>query len=227
MKKSSLFLLLLAALYSLCPAQSQAQTFDLMTNPQDWANGTGSACLQWQPFGKWSLCGSVQYAGGIRNGEDFQRRFHAVGISTEARYFPFGVRKILSSRKLAPWQHVALAKRKSCPTLDPKASPVLQGLYIAPGYAYQKTNLEYLPNAGLEAPIEGFHYTIKRHAGTLYLGYQIRIVNLTLDAGYGVAVSQPKWEGPADIFGESLYTHTYPLKFRLDKGFRFGVGVNF
>lgn len=103
----------------------------------------------------------------------------------------------------------------------------MKGIYIAPGYKYEKIDFEYIPLPHLETTFEKFPYKVTMQGPTLSIGYQLRFSKLTVGASYGWSVSEPRWEGPADIFGDKLYTNSYPLSFRLEKNLRFEIGINF
>lgn len=224
MKTSFKHVMKIFVLLLLFTGTATSQTVDLVTTPFDWQNGVASAQIHFQPMEKFgiSLGGSFQSA--QTTGTNFDNRFYSTGISTEIRYYPFGVRNIGLNKRMPSEKN---CKKLGCVYFKKKRPPFFQGVYVAPGFRYEKTNLDYIPAPGLESPKSIYEFTIMNNAGTLHIGYMIRIFNLTLDAGYGVGIGRPTWEGPTDIFGDKFYTTTYPVKFRLEKGFRLGVGLNF
>lgn len=215
---------LIYTLLLLFAGAGSSQTIDFVTNPFDWQNGIASAQVHFQSMEKFgiSLGGSFQSA--QTTGTNFDNRFYSIGVSTEIRYYPFGVKKIGLTKKMPSEKK---AKKPSCVYFKKKRPPFYQGIYVAPGFRYEKTHLDYILSPELNAPITSYEFKVMNNAGTLHIGYMIRIFHVTLDAGYGVGVGRPTWEGPTDIFGDKFYTTTYPVKFRIEKGFRLRVGLNF
>ncbi|MCB9352111.1 MAG: hypothetical protein H6573_32150 [Lewinellaceae bacterium] len=150
-------------------------------------------------------------------------------VMSEVRVHPFGMRQV-GFRKKMPWQKrqvkTGCFPKKKC--MDGKCfSKLLRGVYIAPGYQYEKTNFTYLPPPGLETPITDFSFALVNQGPSFRLGYQLRLPLLTAGMSYGWMAGQPKGEGPFDVFGDEAYTNTFPFKYRLESNLRLEVGIHF
>lgn len=156
-----------------------------------------------------------------------QKSWAAMG---ELRYYPFGPQRIAVQKKSdGRKKRRANGCAQFCYSNDrpPAFHHYLRGFYLAPGYRYEATDFTYLARPELEAPIESFPYRVVVPGPTFRVGYHLRLAFLSVGASYGWQFSRPRWEGPVDIFGESLYTSTFPFRYRLDSALRVEVGVGF
>lgn len=151
-------------------------------------------------------------------------------VMGEVRIHPFGMRQAGFRKKMA-WQKrkvkTGCFPAKRCKDWKCSFSKVLRGFYVAPGYQYEKTSFTYLPPPGLEAPITAFPFALVNQGPSLRLGYQIRLPLVTAGLSYGWMAGQPKGDGPIDVFGDGLYTNTFPFKYRLESHLRLEVGIHF
>jgi hypothetical protein len=203
-------------------------TADVFTNLQALQDNKANLGLQLQseqlmPFLGLSM--SASYNAQVTELEGYQNRLSDFSTGVELRYYPFQMQKVFF-KKVKPKPQICNGKY-GCLGESKKLLPVLlSGFYVAPGYQFRKINTEYIPGPGIESPIDKFPFQIKSHGASLSAGYMVRISRFTLGANYGYVVSQPKWSGPADIFGD-LNTTTYPVEFRVEKMARIEVGFNF
>lgn len=224
----------------LLPAALLAQNhrrpiIDITTNPNEWSNGQANVCALVMTIPRVGLCASFNFQSVEQAQGEFLAQSSQWGIHTEVRIFPFGEpRPLIEGRN----KFVAKAKKKNrksgCPTFAPFGKQrkkivrkFLQGLYVAPGFIYRQQQLTFIPLIGEDSPITDFQYKITSPGASLALGYQLRLGHLTLGAGWGIHATQPRWAGPADIFGDVLYTTTFPWELNIQHGLRMEAGINF
>lgn len=232
MKKFYFSILLLLMLPVLVLAQSSHRpAIDIMTNPQAWANRQANICVQVMTIPRVAVCLSGSFDASEAVQGNFLAQSSKWGFHAETRIFPFGEPRPLHSRNnLRPYEK----RRQGIGCFGPKnnwfeklASNLIKGIYIAPGYIHQEEKLGYELLPGKESPLTNFNYLIKQNGASLALGYQIRLWHITLGAGWSIQASKPKWTGPVDIFGDDLYTTTFPWKLNIQQGPRFEVGIYF
>lgn len=210
----------------LLPAQQPRRPrVDITVNPQAWADRRANLCIQAMTIPRVGLCLSANFRASEAPQADFLAQSAQWGLQAEARVFPFGAPRPLRWQKKQRREGCAVFTVRRGRERAPKA--YLRGLYVAPGFVYQQQDLVFVPRPDLESPVTDFSYRIKSNGGSLALGYQLRFGRLTLGAGWAVTATQPRWRGPVDIFGDSLYTSTHPWKLNIQKGWRLEVGVNF
>ncbi len=177
-----------------------------------------------------SLFGGAEFYAGTQLQADFKVQEKSWAFMGELRIFPFGPLQISNQKKM-PWEKkrakYGCYPGKFCGIRNFNIFQYLKGLYIAPGYRFEKTAFEYIPLPHLESPVASFPYRVTMQGPILRVGYQFRFSKLTAGINYGLALSQPQWKGSVDIFGDDLYTNTYPLKFRVENNLRFELGINF
>ncbi len=222
--------LLLLILVQQASKGQKSVVFDLTTNPQYCAQGVGSVQLQVQPFKKIAVSAGGYYNISASKLPDFDQQDNTIAATVEVLWLPFGAKLI--GRKKNKRIHEICGGKYPCLIASERQQKraffrLLEGTYIAPGYRFERMGMELIPLPHLESPIPKFPYEIKSHAFTLSMGYQVRVYNVTLGAGYSWAFDQPTWSGPYDIFGDSLFTQTYPWKMRVQSGLRLEVGINF
>lgn len=192
--------------------------------------------LQIQPTeGFWShlsLFGGAKLYAGTHLQNDFNVQEKNLAVMGELRIYPFGGQQLGVNKKSPALRNRSKIgcirnQGKLCKIIDTSPIRYLKGIYIAPGYQYEKIDFEYVPLPHLETTLEKFPYEIAMQGPTLRIGYQLRFSKLTAGVSYGWSVSEPQWKGPSDIFGEKLYTNSYPLRFRLEKNLRLEIGINF
>lgn len=209
---------------------SSAQTswVDIITDPVTWQNREANLSIQISPLPKIAFRIGFGFRAIDGINDNFKAESSKRSFNSEIRFFPFGnARQVFQKSKLPEfWKH---RKKTGCPTESiNRLSGLAKGIYIAPGFIYQKEDLRYLPLPDKESPIQEFRYQIRNKGGSLALGYQIHLSNLTFDAGWLIQVTQPRWSGPIDIFDdEDFYTTTYPWKLNIQNGPRLEVGINF
>lgn len=235
MKKILPVILATVLLPAIIIAQNRRPVIDITTSPKEWQNNQANVCAQVMTIPRIGLCASFNFQAVEQIQGEFLAQSSQWGIHTEVRIFPFGEpRPLIEGRN----KFVAKAKKKNrksgCPTFvsfgkqrEKVVSKFLQGLYIAPGFIFRQQHLTFLPLTDEDYPVSDFQYKITSPGASLALGYQLRLGHLTLGAGWGIQVTQPRWAGPADIFGDALYSTTYPWKLNIQHGFRLEAGINF
>lgn len=203
--------------------------FQITTNPLDWANKKANLCTQWLFLPRTALCAG----GGLHLWDGTEGNYGIKSISTnfesELRFFPFGGSRQAVKRSHKPEFFKKIRKR--CPSLTslqgwwPDHTPLLSGLYVAPGVSFEKQRLSYTPLFGHYS--NEFDYTIRKKSGALTAGYCIHIGPVTLGARAGFSAGKYTWSGPNDIFGDTLYNVQWPIKISLQEHFGFEVGFNF
>lgn len=232
MKKIPFSILTLLLLPVLALAQfNRRPVVDITANPQAWSNRQANICAQFMAIPRIGLCLSGSLNASEASQGNFLIQSTKWGIHAETRIFPFGEPLPMSlGTKKMPYEK----KRRGTgcfgskdKQLEKALTSIIKGIYIAPGFVHQKEQLDFAPLPDKESPISKFSYQIKHNGASLALGCQIRLWNLTLGAGWSVQATKPRWTGPVDIFGNSLYTTTYPWKLNIQHGPRIELGINF
>ncbi len=110
---------------------------------------------------------------------------------------------------------------------------LLKGLFIAPGFSYSRQEEVFIPKPDQNAlaPVEGYETRSVSRAPLLTTGYQIRIRNLTLSAGYVLKGTLDKSNlSPGNLnrnTGEYLSNSMFPWNVNVDRKWCLEVGINF
>lgn len=184
------------ALFSV-PGLLQAQfkphfpTVDVTTDVMGWTEKSGSIAAQVSTFHWLGLRAGIAYSPQQGQTESFYSQSKTIDFLGEARLFPFGSPRKVFKKDTRPtfWKKPKIGcTGKTCLGEVPSNGfqKALKGLFIAPGFSFSRHDEVFFPKAeqrGLNS-IEGYeNHTIKK-APVLTTGYQIRLRNLSLGAGY-------------------------------------------
>lgn len=226
MKKLFFTLTMFVLLPFLLTAQRRERIVDITVNPKALADRNANLCVQLTLKSRVGLCTSFDFSATTGETQRFSTQSTEWGNHSEIRIYPFKDRAPLLEKANTSKKYKG--KRNPCYNFN-KTAPInyLNGLFIAPGFLYQKQQLSYIALPEFSTPIPRFDYLIVSQGGSLAVGYQLRINHITLGIGWGISAAKPRWSGPEDIFDDRLFTTTYPWKLNVQQGLRFEAGINF
>jgi hypothetical protein len=236
MKKINLTTLLMTVLIftgSSLGFSQKAVLVDITTNPLKIAGNALNGAMQIQTghFPYAAILGNVFYQVNKKDLKQFIYQSQSITSGLELRLYPFGQRIINFEKKrynleMCAGKYSCLVGfgLKSRSLLD----RIMKGFYIAPGFENYSSDITLIPKKELEATKEKYSFAIQNKSFTLSTGLQVRILHLTVEAGYRVVIGKPHFSGDYDVFKDSDFLNvSFPAKFRLTHGFHTGIGINF
>ena len=197
--------------------------FILSTNPIDWQSDIANVQLEVFPLEKLSIVGYANHFNSNIQTASVNQGIEGYSLGGQLRYYLFG-----NPQKISLFTKNKSTNKWGCPnarSFQKRRNHNLSGIFFYSGYEIQTSERVYQSNTEFE--VEDLNYTINNNGITLGLGYQISIENLSIGINYGAKFSQPNWEGPIDIFGDSLYSITMPIPLRIENQFKLNVGLSF
>ncbi len=231
------FVIWLLPIFLSAQSRSHFPVIDLTTNAVSWTEKMGSLGAQVSPLSWLGIHAGVGYGPQQTQIDNFSVHSESFDLQGEARLFPFGPphRAFKKDTRPAFWKKPKLGcSGKSCAWNSPKSTgnKILAGLYLAPGYSYHKNDEVFIPAAEERSQNPDYQSSIVTQGPMLSAGYQIRLRNFTLGAGYGLKTGQPKVSGTMDTPPKQetngvIYATEFPMKVTLQRQWTLEVGINF
>lgn len=236
---------LTSCLLFLQPKEGKAQykrqfpVVDVTTNVVGWTEKTGSVATQVSPLQWLGLRAGVSYSPQQDQNDFFLSQSKSLEFLGEARLFPFGAprRALKKDTRPAFWRKPKMGcSGKGCLVngLQSSLKKTLAGLFVAPGYSFQRRQEEFIPqgNQPSQLPVEGFQNRSINQGPILTAGYQLRLRNFTLSAGYGFKASKAKSAGTGTVPAPALISTRavqpgFQKKFDFQPRLYMEVGINF
>lgn len=144
-------------------------------------------------------------------------------IKPSIRFYPFY--KFFNS-VLQPIHKSFEPRYQPCYAPTKKITIRPNGIYLQTGYFTNSIKYNYIPDESMNSPISEFPFSIRNNGMNAEIGYHLTIWMLAIGVSYGTLFTFPKLEGSIDPFGDSLYTSTFPLKYRLETRIQLQIGIN-
>lgn len=184
-----------------------------------------------------ALCGSkshysrfgmnfqIGYTAYIEDMKQFTNEFQQYTFCISPRFYPIHNFIRQSSQK-----HTRNNTEKGDPQPCPiwyakKRSHFEHDVFIAPAYRNEQFYYNYIAKANLSSPIASFPFNVTNNGIQLEVGYQLMFRFLFVEFGYAWFMSFPKTEGALNPFGESIYTSTFPIKYRMQTQYMIRAGI--
>jgi hypothetical protein len=231
------FVLWLLPIFLSAQSRIHFPVVDLTTNAVSWTEKMGSLGAQVSPLSWLGIHAGLGYGPQQTQIDQFTVNSASFELQGEARLFPFGPPHHAFKKDTRPafWKKPKIGcSGKSCAWNSPKSSgsKILSGLYFAPGYSFHRHRDAFIPKGEQVSQNPGYQYNIVTQGPMLSAGYQIRLRNFTLGAGYGLKTGQPKVSGTMDIPPKQetngvVYSADFPMKVTLQRQWTLEVGINF
>ena len=199
----------------------QAMHLGISTQPTLWQSKVmnGGLVLKSDYLPQWGVYGELSAYQGSALADPFTITLEQKSQAIEARWYPLqGDLKQL--RQLCGGKISCIAPKTK--------SPWINGIYVAPGYRIQRSQLAFIPNTELESPIPTFPFTIQTKAFTLYGGYHLRIKCIQLDVAYGGQLGKAHVTSEySDLIPIDLNNIQFPVAMQLKGILRLQAGFIF
>ena len=222
--KSFLLLLIICCVENLFAQvderSNQQLNFSITANPlliaqNSTPNITISATKKWV-----AIVLDASYYAATGTDKDFNTEYQKTSLSASIRFYPLNelYNSIIHGRPT----------NISCPKLQKDDGDVIRpnGIYVSVGFRGENMKYNYIPDSSLQSPLMSFLFAVKNNGIIAEAGYQIIIKFISIDIGYQIFLSFPNITGDVNPFGETIYTNTFPFKYRLQAKVNLQVGFN-
>lgn len=232
------FLLFLLPSFLRAQYKRKFPVVDVTTDVMRWTEQAGSISAQVSTFRWMGLRAGVAYSPQHGQNANFLTSSESFEIQGEARLFPFGPPQRFFKKDTRPayWKKPKIGcSGRMCLGEMPQegVKKILAGLFIAPGYSFYRKDEVFVPKDDDKRALTfnvGYQNQTINQGPMLTTGYQIRLRNFTIGAGYMLKASQPNLSGTPTSQGlrsNALSKLASPLDLNIQRKWCIEVGVNF
>ncbi|MEM1318997.1 MAG: hypothetical protein AAGG75_02010 [Bacteroidota bacterium] len=215
-----------------CLPSSQAQIGDVTVNWNDFTNNQPNIGLHLHLIEPVGLYSDVSFYRHTFDQDGFQYELRSRAYTTEVRFFLFGGANRIQIIPSKDWPTSGPQQEGGCYDFNrryidrlPKKMdlPVLSGLYFAPGFQYQHSELyaRFDHNGQL---FDSHH--INSQSFFLSIGYLLRIEYLTIGANYGYGLGPTRISSPSEAITD-FFREQAPWGLSNVGQLKVFIGVNF